>query len=236
MSSSALALHACASALAGAAVAWRLPRATSAAAWAVVVVCAAGGTRRAWRSLNALHPSAPAFPRSRPALACERSARLTRARITSPSSGPATAGEVCALRRLGQRRHGPLTFNVQRSASQAILSEPQERSRRQKAHGLLPSWRMKPLRWAPKKNDLLKHERGVSFEEITVAVEAGSLLEIVPHPNPARYPRQKIMVVEVAGYAYLVPFVEEEDHFFLKTIIPSRKATRNFIAKESDDV
>ena len=95
---------------------------------------------------------------------------------------------------------------------------------------------MKPFRWAPDKNDLLKHERGVSFEEITVAVEAGALIEIVPHPNPARYLRQKIMVVQVGGYAYLVPFVEEDDHFFLKTIIPSRKATRHSIAKESDDV
>ena len=76
----------------------------------------------------------------------------------------------------------------------------------------------------------------MSFEEITVAVEAGGLLEIVPHQNPAKYPRQKIMVVEVAGYAFLVPFIEEEDHFFLKTIIHSRKATRDFIAKESDDV
>ncbi len=95
---------------------------------------------------------------------------------------------------------------------------------------------MKPFRWAPAKNELLKHERGVSFEEITVAVEAGGLLEIVPHPSPARYPRQSIMVVEVAGYAYLVPFVEEQECFFLKTIIPSRKATRDFIAKESDDV
>ena len=76
----------------------------------------------------------------------------------------------------------------------------------------------------------------MSFEEITVAVEAGGLLEIVPHQNPAKYLRQKIMVVEVAGYAFLVPFVEEEDHFFLKTIIPSRKATRDFVAKESDDV
>lgn len=95
---------------------------------------------------------------------------------------------------------------------------------------------MKPFRWAPEKNDLLKTERGVSFEEITVAVEAGGLLEIVSHPNPAKYPRQKVMVVEVAGYAYLVPFVEEEDHYFLKTVIPSRKATRTFIRKESDDV
>ena len=95
---------------------------------------------------------------------------------------------------------------------------------------------MKPFRWPPDKNDLLKQERGVSFEDITVAVEAGALLEIVPHQNPKNYPRQKIMVVEVASYAFLVPFVEEDDHFFLKTIIPSRKATRDFVAKESDDV
>ncbi len=95
---------------------------------------------------------------------------------------------------------------------------------------------MKPFRWSPEKNALLKLKRGVSFEDITVAVEAGALLEIVPHQNAKRYPRQKIMVVEVAGYAFLVPYVEEEDHFFLKTIIPSRKATRDFIVKESDNV
>lgn len=95
---------------------------------------------------------------------------------------------------------------------------------------------MKPFRWSPEKNGLLKQELGVPFEEITVAVEAGALLEVVPHQNPEKYPRQKIMVVEVGGYAFLVPFVEEEDHFFLKTIIPSRKATRDFISKEADDV
>jgi len=95
---------------------------------------------------------------------------------------------------------------------------------------------MKPFRWPQEKNELLKAARGISFEEITVAVEAGGLLDVVPHPNPKRYPRQKIMVVEVFGYAYLVPFIEEQDHFFLKTIIPSRKATRDFIPQESDDV
>jgi hypothetical protein len=95
---------------------------------------------------------------------------------------------------------------------------------------------MRPFRWSAEKNALLEAERGISFEEITVAVEAGALLELVPHPNPKKYPRQKVMVVEVAGYADLVPFVEEGDHFFLKTIIPSRKATRDLIAKESDDV
>jgi uncharacterized DUF497 family protein len=94
---------------------------------------------------------------------------------------------------------------------------------------------MKPFRWSAEKNEALRTERGITFEEITVAVEAGCLLDVVEHPNTKRYPRQKILVVEVAGYAHLVPFVEEDDHFFLKTIIPSRKATRDFIAKESDD-
>jgi hypothetical protein len=94
---------------------------------------------------------------------------------------------------------------------------------------------MKPFRWPADKNELLKAERGISFEDVTVAVEAGALLDIVSHPNPKKYPRQRVMVVEVAGYAYLVPFVEEADHFFLKTIIPSRKATRDFVTKESDD-
>jgi len=94
---------------------------------------------------------------------------------------------------------------------------------------------MKPFRWSAEKNALLKRERGVSFEEITVAVEDGALLEMVAHPNLSKYPRQKIMVVQVAGYAYLVPFVDEEDHYFLKTVIPSRKATRVFLAKEPGD-
>ena len=94
---------------------------------------------------------------------------------------------------------------------------------------------MKPFRWDPEKNDQLKQERGVSFEQVAVAVETGSLLQIAPHQNPAKYPRQKIMIVEIDDYAYLVPFVEDADHFFLKTIIPSRKATRDFIAKENSD-
>ena len=89
---------------------------------------------------------------------------------------------------------------------------------------------MKPFRWSVEKNALLQQERGLSFEQITVAVESGGLLDIVAHPNAERYPRQRIMVVVIDDYAYLVPYVEEEDHLFLKTIIPSRKATRDFIA------
>ena len=94
---------------------------------------------------------------------------------------------------------------------------------------------MKPFRWSAEKNALLKHERGIGFEDVTVAVESGALLDVLAHPNAERYPRQKIMVVAVAGYAYLVPYVEEADHFFLKTIIPSRKATRDFITAKGGE-
>jgi uncharacterized DUF497 family protein len=94
---------------------------------------------------------------------------------------------------------------------------------------------MKPLRWSPVKNETLKAERGISFENIVVAVEAGGLLDILAHPNQAKYPRQRVLVVACDNYAYLVPFVEEEDYYFLKTIIPSRKATRDYLNQSETD-
>ena len=94
---------------------------------------------------------------------------------------------------------------------------------------------MKPFRWGPEKNEQLKLERGVSFERVVVAVEAGGLLDILAHPNKAKYPHQEVLVVASDGYAYLVPFVEEEDHFFLKTVIPSRKATRDYLGQGEQD-
>ncbi len=94
---------------------------------------------------------------------------------------------------------------------------------------------MKPFRWSPEKNEALKDERGVSFERIVVAIESDGLLDILAHPNPEKYPRQRIFVVAADNYAYLVPFVEEEDYFFLKTIIPSRKTTRDYLNKGEPD-
>ena len=85
------------------------------------------------------------------------------------------------------------------------------------------------FRWDLRKNALLTRERGLSFEQIVLAVEGGDLLQVIAHPNPARYPNQKIMVIAMDGYAFLVPFVQEEGGYFLKTIIPSRKATRDFL-------
>ena len=90
---------------------------------------------------------------------------------------------------------------------------------------------MKPFRWGPEKNEQLKLERGVSFENMVVAIESGGLVDILAHPNPMKYPNQKVLVVACDGYAYLVPYVQNEDHFFLKTVIPSRKATRVYLNK-----
>lgn len=93
---------------------------------------------------------------------------------------------------------------------------------------------MKPFRWGPEKNDQLHLERGGTFEQMVVAIEAGGLLDVLPHPNPAKYPNQRILVVSCEGYVYLVPFVEQADHRFLKTVIPSRKATRDYLKKDDD--
>ena len=94
---------------------------------------------------------------------------------------------------------------------------------------------MKPFRWGSGKNEQLKLERGISFETMVVAIETGGLVDILAHPNAARYPNQRVLVVVSDGYAYLVPFVEEDDHFFLKTVIPSRKATRDYLDKRDSD-
>ena len=91
---------------------------------------------------------------------------------------------------------------------------------------------MKPFRWNHVKNEMLKSERSISFEEIVLAIEAGGLLDELCHPNPDKYPNQSVLVVALDEYAYLVPYVEEADFYFLKTIIPSRKATRDYLQKE----
>ena len=88
---------------------------------------------------------------------------------------------------------------------------------------------MKPFRWSHEKNEQLKAERNISFEEIVLAIEANGLLDIVVHSNPRKYPHQRMFIVAVEQYAYLVPFVEEAEYYFLKTVIPNRKATRDYL-------
>lgn len=90
---------------------------------------------------------------------------------------------------------------------------------------------MKAFRWSSEKNGLLKSERGPCFENVVVAIDSGGLLDILEHPNAEKYPRQQVLVVAFDNYVYLVPFVEEDDYYYLKTIIPSRKATRDYMNK-----
>jgi uncharacterized DUF497 family protein len=92
---------------------------------------------------------------------------------------------------------------------------------------------MKSVNWNTEKNIRLKAERGVSFEEVLSAMSHGGILDVQDHPNTDQYPNQRMLVVRIRGYAYLVPFVETEREVFLKTIIPSRKATRNYLTEVS---
>ena len=91
---------------------------------------------------------------------------------------------------------------------------------------------MKPFRWNHDKNETLKIERSISFEEMVLAIEADGLLDELRHPNADKYPNQSVLVVALDDYVYLVPYVEEADYYFLKTVIPSRKATRDYLPKE----
>ena len=88
---------------------------------------------------------------------------------------------------------------------------------------------MKYHTWNNEKNDALKSERKISFEDVIYYMEHGNLLAIVKHPNSDKYPDQKIYIVNIEDYAYLVPFVETEDEIFMKTIIPGRKATKQYL-------
>ena len=85
--------------------------------------------------------------------------------------------------------------------------------------------------WNPEKNQMLIQERGISFERIIFEISIGNEVAVVMHPNQEKYPGQVISVVQVDDYVYLVPFIETESEIFLKTIIPSRKVTREYRSK-----
>lgn len=91
---------------------------------------------------------------------------------------------------------------------------------------------MKPFDWSEAKNAKLKTERSVSFEDIMAAIDANRILETIEHPNKLRHGHQKIYVIRIDEYVYLVPFVEDDEKIFLKTIIPSRRATRKYLKGE----
>jgi len=78
----------------------------------------------------------------------------------------------------------------------------------------------------PKKNAWLKEVRGISFEQIIALMESGKLIQVLEHPDKEKYPNQLLCEVDVQGYAYIVPVVQDGRTLLLKTIYPSRKATR----------
>jgi hypothetical protein len=88
---------------------------------------------------------------------------------------------------------------------------------------------VKAFLWNDEKNFLLKAGRQVSFEEIVLFIEMGFLLDVLGHPSQEKYKGQKMFVVQVDHYVYLIPFLETQNEVFLKTIIPSRKATRKYL-------
>ena len=89
---------------------------------------------------------------------------------------------------------------------------------------------MREFDWNDDKNEFLEQTRGVSFEDVVFHIQNGDVLDIIKHPNEARYPNQRILVLNIEGYVYLVPYVKEKDTWFLKTIIPSRKATKEYLS------
>lgn len=90
---------------------------------------------------------------------------------------------------------------------------------------------MKLYEWDNHKNNKLKKERGISFEDIVFYVSKDAVLDIIKYSDKKKYSGQKIFVIKIENYAYLVPFIETDNIIFLKTIIPSRKATKKYLKR-----
>ena len=88
--------------------------------------------------------------------------------------------------------------------------------------------------WNPEKNEEIKKERGISFEQIVFHLSQGDVWKTAEHPDQKKYPEQKIYFVIVEDYIYMVPFVTEDEYVFLKTIIPSRNATKDYKEESGD--
>ena len=88
------------------------------------------------------------------------------------------------------------------------------------------------IRWSNEKNDWLKKHRNVCFEQIAILIEREEVLDVIEHPNQNEYSGQKVAVIEIDDYAYLAPYVQQGEDIFLKTIIPSRKATKKYLRGE----
>ena len=93
---------------------------------------------------------------------------------------------------------------------------------------------MKLFDWVPEKNQQLVKERGISFEEVIFHLQSDGLLDDIVHPNQIDYSHQRVFIMAIESYAYLVPYVESGETIFLKTIIPSRKATKQYLGGKDE--
>ena len=93
---------------------------------------------------------------------------------------------------------------------------------------------MKYYDWNDEKNGLLKKLRGVSFEQVVLAIVSGDLIDRVKHPNPEKYPNQRVFLVKIEDYIYSVPYVEDDEKMFLKTIIPNSRATKKYLGGKNE--
>jgi uncharacterized DUF497 family protein len=89
--------------------------------------------------------------------------------------------------------------------------------------------------WNAEKNAELIDPRGISFERVIYHIEREGLLDVIDHSNQSKYPNQKMFIVNVSNYAFLVPFIENDSDIFLKTVIPSRKATKQYLEVKKHD-
>jgi hypothetical protein len=94
---------------------------------------------------------------------------------------------------------------------------------------------MKRINWNTEKSQWLNESRGISFEDLVFHIEKGDVLDDYVHPNQQKYSGQRVIVICFDNYAYLVPYVENEEELFLKTIIPSRKATEKYLGEDHEN-
>lgn len=87
--------------------------------------------------------------------------------------------------------------------------------------------------WDEEKNNFLICNRSISFERIIVAIEEGDILDVLKHPNEIKYNHQKLYILNIDGYAWIVPFRDEQDQRILITAYPSRKYTSRYLNEEN---
>jgi uncharacterized DUF497 family protein len=90
------------------------------------------------------------------------------------------------------------------------------------------------FKWDESKNRKLKKERGVSFEMVLQAMEEGRILDILEHPNADKYQGQRLYLIEIDNYVYVVPYEDKGDERVLKTVFPSRRYTRLYVGREEE--